>query len=106
MTLDLNAILIAIIAAVLSGMGTAIIAGVIENKKEKARRQEREQDQLKIELRDLKIQLYQLEKDLTDWKDRYYTTLQELIAVKAELEETLVRLSIINDSINPIDAPE
>ena len=102
----MNAIIIAIIAAVLSGMGTAISAGLIENKKEKARRQEREQDQLKIELRDLKIQLYQLEKDLTDWKDRYYTTLQELIGVKAELEETLVRLSIINDSISPIDASE
>ena len=106
MTLDMNAIIIAIIAAVLSGMGTAIIAGVIENKKEKARKQEREQDQLKIELRDLKIQLYQVEKDLTDWKDRYYTALQELIGVKAELEEALVRLSIINDSISHQDASE
>jgi len=95
MNLDLTTITIAISAAILSGMGTAIIAGLVENKKEKSRKKEREQDHLKIELKDLKIELYQLEKDLTEWKDKYYETIQELISIKVELEEALIKLTLI-----------
>ena len=93
MNLDLNSIIIAISAAILSGMGTAIIAGLNESKKEKNRQIEREQDHLKIELKDLKIELYQLEKELTEWKDKYYSTLQDLILVKSELENALRELT-------------
>ena len=93
MNLDLNSIIIAISAAILSGMGTAIIAGLNESKKEKNRQIEREQDHLKIELKDLKIELYQLEKELTEWKDKYYSTLQDLIMVKSELENALRELT-------------
>jgi uncharacterized protein YlxW (UPF0749 family) len=103
MTLDLTTIIIAIAAAILSGMGTAIIAGIQESKKEKTRRVEREQDLLKIELKDLKIELYQLEKELTEWKDKYYNAIQEMVSVKAELEETLIRLSLINMDIDQAD---
>jgi septal ring factor EnvC (AmiA/AmiB activator) len=92
MNLDLTTIIIAISAAILSGMGTAIIAGISDNKKEKNRQIEREQDHLKIELKDIKIELYQLEKELTEWKDKYYSTLQELIMVKSELENALREL--------------
>jgi len=92
MNLDLTTIIIAISAAILSGMGTAIIAGISDNKKEKNRKIEREQDHLKIELKDIKIELYQLEKELTEWKDKYYSTLQELIMVKSELENALREL--------------
>jgi len=92
MNLDLTTIIIAISAAILSGMGTAIIAGINDNKKEKNRQIEREQDHLKIELKDLKIELYQLEKELTEWKDKYYSTLQDLIVVKSELENALREL--------------
>jgi septal ring factor EnvC (AmiA/AmiB activator) len=93
MNLDLNSIIIAISAAILSGMGTAIIAGLNESKKEKNRQIEREQDHLKIELKDLKIELYQLEKELTEWKDKYYNVLQDLIMVKSELENALRELT-------------
>jgi uncharacterized protein YlxW (UPF0749 family) len=93
MNLDLTTIIIAIGAALLSGMGTAIIAGLNENKREKNRQKEREQDLLKIELKDLKIELYQLEKEITEWKDKYYSTLQELIMVKSELESALRELT-------------
>jgi len=93
--MDYNSIVLAISAAILSGMGTAIIAGYRDNKKEKIRRQEREQDHLKLELKDLKIELYKLEKELTDWKDKYYSSIQELIQVKSELENALVQLNII-----------
>jgi hypothetical protein len=89
MNLDLTTIIIAIAAAVLSGMGTAIIAGLNENKREKNRQKEREQDLLKIDLKDLKIELYQLEKELIEWKDKYYTTIEELILIKSELENAL-----------------
>jgi len=40
--------------------------------------------------------LYQVEKDLNEWKDKYYEAIQQLIEVRAELEETLIRLSIIH----------
>jgi hypothetical protein len=93
MNLDLTTIIIAISAALLSGMGTAIIAGLNESKREKNRQKEREQDLLKIELKDLKIELYQLEKELTDWKDKYYTTIEELILIKSELENALRELN-------------
>ena len=93
--MDYTSIVLAISAAVLSGMGTAIVAGLKENKKEKTRKQEREQDHLKLEIRDLKIELYKLEKELTEWKDKYYSSIQDLIQVKAELENALVQLNII-----------
>jgi len=93
--MDYTSIVLAISAAILSGMGTAIIAGLRENKREKVRQQEREQDQLKLEIKDLKIELYKVEKELTEWKDKYYSSIQELIEVKAELENALVQLNII-----------
>jgi septal ring factor EnvC (AmiA/AmiB activator) len=95
MNLDLNSIIIAISAAILSGMGTAIIAGLNESKKEKNRQKEREQDHLKLEVKDLKIELYQIEKELTEWKDKYYEAIQELILIKSELEDALRSISEI-----------
>lgn len=89
-------ILLTISSAVLSGFGVAIVTSFSDAKKERARREEKEKDELKLELKDLQIKLYKLEKDLTDWKDRYYETIQELVSVRAELEETLIRLSLIH----------
>lgn len=99
MSNNLTSIIIAIAAAVLSGMGTAIIAGMKEHKREKTRKQERYQDNLKLELKDAQLRLYQIERDLTEWKDKYYETIQELISIKAELEEALIQLSLINMEI-------
>lgn len=96
--MDYNSILIAISAAILSGAGTALIGYFKEAKKERIRQYERKQDMLKLEVKDLKIQLYQLEKDLTEWKDKYYDAIQELIEVKAELEETMLKISLISSS--------
>lgn len=104
MNLDYTAVVIAILAAILSGMGTAVIAGLRDNKKEKIRRAEREQDHLKLEVKDLKIELYKIERELTEWKDKYYNTIQELIAVKSELEETLIKLSYIDHHIDELDS--
>jgi peptidoglycan hydrolase CwlO-like protein len=102
MNMDYTSIVIAISAAVLSGMGTAIIAGLKENKREKVRKYEREQDQLKLEVKDLKIELYKIERELTEWKDKYYNAIQELIGVKAELEETLLKLTFIDHQIEDL----
>ena len=104
MNLDYTAVVIAILAAVLSGMGTAIIAGLRDNKKEKIRKYEREQDHLKLEVKDLKIELYKIERELTEWKDKYYNTIQELIGVKAELEETMIKLSLIDHHLETMEA--
>ena len=96
MTLDANSVIIVIIASILSGMGTALVSGLKESKRERIRRTEREQDMLKMELKDLEIKLYKLEKDLVEWRDKYYAAVQELIEVKAELEDTLIKLTHIN----------
>ena len=95
MALDSNSIIIVIVASILSGMGTALVKEIKESKREKIRRAEREQDMLKMELKDLEIKLYKLEKDLAEWRDKYYEALQELIEVKAELEDTLIKLNHI-----------
>ena len=42
-----------------------------------------------------KIENLVCEKDLNEWKDKYYQALQELIRVKAELEGTLLKLTHI-----------
>ena len=104
MNLDYTAVVIAILAAILSGMGTAIIAGLRENKKEKIRKSERDQDHLKLEVKDLKIELYKIERELTEWKDKYYNTIQELILVKSELEETMLKLSYIDHHIDDLES--
>ena len=96
MTLDANSVIIVIVASILSGMGTALVAEIKESKREKIRRAEREQDMLKMELKDLEIKLYKLERDLIEWRDKYYAAVQELIEVKAELEDTLIKLSHIH----------
>lgn len=82
-------------SSVLGGLATAIYAGIKESKREKQRQIEREQDMLKLEIKDQKIQLYELEKQLTEWKDKYYEAIQELIQIKAELENALVQLNIL-----------
>jgi peptidoglycan hydrolase CwlO-like protein len=104
MDINYTSIVIAISAAIVSGMGTAIIAAIKDNKKEKRRQYEREQDQLKLEIKDLKISLYKIERELTEWKDKYYNAIQELISVKSELEETLLKLSFIDHHIEDLEA--
>jgi septal ring factor EnvC (AmiA/AmiB activator) len=103
MNIDSTAIVLSICAAMVSGMGTSIIAGISSNKKEKIRQQEREQDQLKLELKDLKIELYKIERDLVEWKDKYYAAIQDLIAVKADLEEALIQLTFVEVCHTPTE---
>ena len=102
--MDIYSVLVAIMAAVLSGMGTAIVSSFKDAKKEKIRRQEKEQDQLRLEIKDLKIELYKLEKELYEWKDKYYSAIQELISVKAELEKAIINLDMLEiESLDPED---
>jgi hypothetical protein len=93
MNIPLAEILITLFAAAISGLLTAQI-GARRSKKEKIERKaEKAHDQLLLELKDLEIKLYKLEKDLNEWKDKYFEALQELIRVKAELEGTMLKLS-------------
>ena len=64
---------------------------------------EKEHDGLLIELKDLHIKLYKLEKDLDEWKQKYYDALQELIHVKSDLEESLLKLEHIGVHIDADD---
>ena len=88
--------IIVIVASILSGMGTALVREIKESKREKVRLAERKQDMLRMELKDLEIKLYKLERDLIEWRDKYYAAVQELIEVKAELEDTLIKLTHIS----------
>jgi septal ring factor EnvC (AmiA/AmiB activator) len=103
MEINYLSILIAISAALVSGMGTAIIASFRDSKKEQRRQIERDQDLLKMDLKDLKIELYKIEKELSDWKDKYYTAIQELIGIKAELEATLIELAHFEHHSDELD---
>jgi septal ring factor EnvC (AmiA/AmiB activator) len=86
-------VLVSILAATLSGFGTALVAGFRDAKKERTRREEREKDQLRLDIKDLKIELYQLEKELTEWKDKYYKAIQDLIEMKSELDNVINQLN-------------
>jgi hypothetical protein len=101
--MDYTTVILAISAAILSGVGTAIVAGIRDMAKEKNRRIEREQDLLKMDLKDLKIELYKIEKELTEWKDKYYNAIQELIGIKAELEATLIELGHFEHHLDELD---
>ena len=103
MEINYISVLIAISAALVSGMGTAIIASFRDSKKEQRRQIERDQDLLKMDLKDLKIELYKIEKELSDWKDKYYTAIQELIGIKAELEATLIELAHFEHHSDELD---
>ena len=103
MQINYLSILIAISAALVSGMGTAMIASFRDNKKEQRRRVERDQDLLKMDLKDLKIELYKIEKELSEWKDKYYNAIQELIGIKAELEATMIELAHFDHHIDELD---
>jgi septal ring factor EnvC (AmiA/AmiB activator) len=103
MEINYLSVLIAISAALVSGMGTAVIASFRDSKKEKRRQIERDQDLLKMDLKDLKIELYKIEKELTEWKDKYYAAIQELIGIKAELEATLIELGHFEHHLDELD---
>jgi hypothetical protein len=103
MEINYLSVLMAISAALVSGMGTAIIAGLRDNRKERTRRYERDQDHLKLDLKDLKIELYKIEKELNEWKDKYYNAIQELIGVKSELEATLMELAHFEHHMDELD---
>jgi septal ring factor EnvC (AmiA/AmiB activator) len=88
-------IVVSILAATLSGFATALVNGFRDAKKERNRRDEREKDHLKLDIKDLKIELYQLEKELNEWKDKYYKAMKDLIEMKSELENVLTQLNHI-----------
>ena len=86
-------LIITLLASMLSGIFASLFLYKKNKKAEIARREEKAQDNLRLELKDLQIKLYKLEKDLDEWKDKYYEALQELIKVRAELEDTLIKLT-------------
>jgi len=98
--LNTTQIIITILASVSSGLIGVLFNYKREKKKEQIRLQEKLHDGLLIELKDLQIKLYKLEKDLDEWKNKYYEALQELIHVKADLEESLLKLEHVEIHIN------
>lgn len=98
-------ILITLFAASISGLLTAQINSKRLKRDKIVQAADKAHDQLLLEIKDLQIKLYKLEKDLSEWKEKYFEALQELIKVKAELEGTMLRLSHIEmheDSLDDI----
>lgn len=85
-------ILLTIIASTLSGLLGVFINYKKDKKKESLRLQEKEHDSMLLEIKDLQINLYKLEKDIDIWKEKYYQALRDLIKVKTELESVLLNL--------------
>lgn len=88
-------IIITLFAASISGLFTAQLNARKSKKEKLAQIADKAHDLLLIEVKDLEIKLYKLEKDLTEWKEKYFETLQELINVKAELESAMIKLTHI-----------
>jgi len=93
MDISTTQIIITLIAAAISGVFTAQINSIRAKKERLARIEDKAHDQLLLELKDLEIKIYRLEKDLNEWKDKYFEAIQELIKVKSELEGTLLKLT-------------
>lgn len=98
--IDQSVVIVPVTSAFISGLGVYIASVALDRKKEKVRKTEREHDLLRLELKDLQIKLYQVEKDLNEWKEKYYNAIQELISVRAELEDTILKLSLVNYELN------
>jgi hypothetical protein len=47
--------------------------------------------------------LYKIEKELNEWKDKYYNAIQELIGIKAELEATVIELAHFEHHMDELD---
>lgn len=98
--LNTTQIIITILASISSGLIGVLFSYKKEKKKEEIRLAEKMHDGLLIELKDLQIKLYKLEKDLDEWKSKYYDALQELIHVRSDLEDSLMKLSHVEIHIN------
>jgi hypothetical protein len=101
--LNTTQIIITIIASVSSGLIGILFNYKQSKKKELIRLAEKQHDGLLIELKDLQIKLYKLEKDLDEWKEKYYQALQDLIHVKSDLEESLLKLDHIGIHLDAED---
>jgi peptidoglycan hydrolase CwlO-like protein len=95
MNISITQVLITLFAASISGLFTAQINSRKSRKEKLIQSADKAHDQLLLEIKDLQIKLYKLEKDLNEWKDKYFEALQELIRVKAELEGTMLKLTHI-----------
>jgi Na+-translocating ferredoxin:NAD+ oxidoreductase RnfG subunit len=95
MNISITQVIITLFAASISGAFTAWVNYRRLKKDKIAQMADKAHDLLLLEIKDLQIKLYKLEKDLSEWKDKYFEALQELIRVKAELEGTLLKLTHI-----------
>ena len=100
---NLTQLIITLSAALCSGLIGVFFNYRQAKKKEIVRLAEKQHDGLLIELKDLQIKLYKIEKDLDEWKQKYYDALQELIHVKSDLEESLLKLEHIGVHIDADD---
>ena len=100
---NLTQLIITLSAALCSGLIGVFFNYRQAKKKQLIRLAEKEHDGLLIVLKDLQIKLYKLEKDLDEWKQKYYDALQELIHVKSDLEESLLKLEHIGVHIDADD---
>jgi len=91
--MTVETLIITISSTLLGAVVTGLLAYLRDAKKQSIRKAEREQDRLLLELKDCQIRLYVLEKEIDEWKQKYYSTIQELIQVKSELEHSLLNFS-------------
>lgn len=92
MILDYIQPIIGLLGSLLSGLAVHLISNKKHKKIIYLANEQKNKDKAEIELKDLQIKFYKLEKDLVEWRDKYYATIQDLILVKAQLEKAILQL--------------
>lgn len=77
---------IALIGTVFGGAGLKIVEGFLSRGQDKVDTATELRDELRKESGDLRKEIKQVEKELDQWKERYFLLLQEFLEIKGHLE--------------------
>lgn len=80
---------LALIGAILGGSGLKFIEHWLSQSKVKDDSASKFRDELRNEVSSLREELRTTEKDLDEWKGKYYTLVEETMKVRSELEAAL-----------------
>lgn len=84
---------LALIGAILGGSGLKFIEHWLSRSKQRDDSASKFRDELRAEVTNLRDDLRQTEKDLDDWKQKYYTLVEESMKVRAELDAAIRNVS-------------
>ena len=78
--------IVAVAGTALGGIGLKITENLLSRDKDKKDYAIQLREELRVELRDLKAEKTALERELDEWKDKYYSLLSRFINVETQIE--------------------